>query len=190
MPRRLLAAVLLAGLAALGVQLSAGGRESAPGSGSGSGERVDGPARVVRVIDGDTIKVRVGGRRETVRLIGIDTPESHRPGTPVECGARAATRALQRLAVTSDGRGRSVTLVSDPGHDDRDRYGRVLAYADLAGGRDLGEAQVRSGWAKPYVYGDVPFVRLGRYRQAAREARDTGRGVWAACGGDGHRPAG
>ena len=131
---------------------------------------------VTRVVDGDTIKVRVRNRTETVRLIGIDTPETKRPGTPVECGGKAATREMRRLA-----EGRRVELISDPTQDRRDRYDRLLAYAEAAG-RDVGEEILRAGWAAPYVY-DRPFLRLGRYRAAAREARGRGRGLWRACPG-------
>lgn len=154
----------------------------AAGGGAGAGPR---GARLVDVVDGDTVKVAVGGRRETVRLIGIDTPESRRPGTPVECGAHAATRALARL-VAGD---RRVRLVADPTQDRRDRYDRLLAYVELRDGRDLGEELARAGWAAPYVYDD-PFRRLARYRAAAREARAQRRGIWGACEGDVHRPAG
>jgi micrococcal nuclease len=141
-------------------------------------------ARVITVVDGDTIKVRVdGGARETVRLVGIDTPESKRLETPVECGAERAAAELRRLVA-----GRTVTLVRDPSQDARDRFGRTLAYADL-GARDAGEALVRSGWAKPYVYGGVPFARVARYRAAERAARRARVGVHGACGGDFHRGA-
>jgi len=76
-------------------------------------------ARIVGVIDGDTVVARAAGRRVTVRLLGIDTPETHRGG--VECGGREASHQLARLAPT----GSRVRLVTDPGSGDtRDRYGR------------------------------------------------------------------
>lgn len=139
-------------------------------------------ARVVWVIDGDTVKVRLdaGGRR-TVRVLGIDTPESRKPGTPVECGARQADRAMIRLAP----RGREVVLVFDPRDERVDRYGRLLAYLD-AGGSDVGEQLVTDGWAKVYAYRGRRFQRRARYERAAREARRAGRGVHALCGGDFH----
>jgi micrococcal nuclease len=172
MPRRLLIAVLLAALAGCGVQLAGSDDPAA-----------DAPlrGRVTRVVDGDTIKVRVRNHTETVRLIGLDTPETHRPDTPVECGGHAATRAMRKLA-----EGRTATLVTDPTQDRRDRYGRLLAYADVAG-RDAGEQLLRQGWGAVYVYADTPFRRLVRYRAAALAARVAGRGLWRSCGGDAHR---
>ena len=136
---------------------------------------------VTRVVDGDTLHVRVQGRDETVRLLGIDTPELHRPATPVECGARPAARAMERLAD-----GVRVRLFADPTQDRRDRYGRLLAYAVTTDGVDLGEAMVRRGWAKVYVYADHPFQRVSRYRAAAAAARRADVGVDARCGGDFH----
>ena len=74
-------------------------------------------ARVTSVVDGDTIKVRTAlGRRLTVRLIGIDTPETKKPGTPVECDGRQASAAMRKLVLTRTG-GRRVTLTSDPSQD-------------------------------------------------------------------------
>jgi micrococcal nuclease len=137
--------------------------------------------RVLRVVDGDTLHVSVHGRDETVRVIGIDTPELHRPATPVECGARLAARAMRRLAA-----GRRVTLVADPTQDRRDRYGRLLAYVDARGGGDLGAAMVRRGWAMVYVYENHPFQRVARYRAAAAHARHSRLGVDGRCGGDFH----
>jgi micrococcal nuclease len=145
------------------------------------------PARVTSVIDGDTLKVRfANGVRTTVRLIGIDTPETKRPGTPVQCGGRAATARMKRLALRH-GTGRAVTITTDPTQDMTDRYGRLLAYVGAAG-TDLGRAMVSSGWAKTYVY-RVDFRRVGAYRSAQRSARSAGRGVFGACAGDVHRSA-
>src|SRR3954469_23131949 len=117
-------------------------------------------ARVVGVVDGDTIKVRTAeGRRITVRLIGIDTPETKKPGVPVECGGRQATAAMKKLVWTRAGAG-AVTLTSDPTQDATDRYGRTLAYVNVAGGGpDVGRSIVKAGWATVYVF-EKPFPRL------------------------------
>jgi micrococcal nuclease len=137
-------------------------------------------ARIVRVVDGDTIVVRSAGRQVTVRLLGIDTPETH--DGPAECGGHAASRHLARLAPA----GTRVRLVTDPDSGDtRDRYGRLLAYVDGDRG-DLGERQLRSGLAYVYRYRGRRFSRLDRYRNAEATARANDRGTWSACSGDFH----
>ena len=136
-----------------------------------SGRRIK--ARVIRAVDGDTLKVRIlaTNAKVDVRLLGIDTPETHRPGTPIECGGPKASRSMHRLADR-----RRVTLVTDPTQDRFDRYGRLLAYA-MRGRLDLNRAQVRRGWAEVYVYAGVPFKRVRAYRRAAAAARSEGRGL-------------
>ncbi len=113
---------------------------------------------------------------ERVRLIGIDTPESVRPGTPVECFGRAASAATERLV-----EGRRVRLELDV--ERRDRYGRLLAYVHR-GGRMVNATLVREGYATPYTV--PPNVRHAeRFTALARRARREGRGLWSACA---HRP--
>jgi endonuclease YncB( thermonuclease family) len=144
--------------------------------------------RVTDVIDGDTIRVRPleETRRSsyTVRLIGIDTPETKRPGTPVECGGPEASANLERIA-----EGRRVRLRTDPSQDTFDRYDRLLAYAELRGGPDAAIAQLRAGWAQVYVYGGKRFKRVRAFRRAQRSARVAERGVWGKCDGNFHSPA-
>jgi len=143
-------------------------------------------ARVVRVIDGDTLKVRLAtGTQATVRLIGIDTPETRKPGTPIECGGVDATARMRKLALRR-GRGVSVLLRTDPTQARRDRFGRLLAYVSRAG-VDFGRSMVLSGWAASYVY-EVDYQRVGAYRSAQSSAKAAPRGVWRTCGGDFHRP--
>jgi len=147
-------------------------------------------ARVISITDGDTLIARATKgkrRRYKVRLIGIDTPETRKPGTPVECGGPEASASLKRLS-TKKGRGRPVTLTTDPSQDTLDRYGRLLAYVTRrADGRNLGEAQLRAGWAAVYVF-RAPFQLLDRFRIAESMAREANRGGWGKCGGDFHRP--
>ncbi|MDQ3630353.1 MAG: thermonuclease family protein [Actinomycetota bacterium] len=138
-------------------------------------------ARVVSVTDGDTIKVRYRRRRRNVRVIGIDTPETKRPGVGIECGGPQASAKMQRLAP----RGARIMLRTDPTQGTIDRYGRLLAYVGRAG-RDLGRAQIAAGWATTYVYANNPFRRTADYRRSERRARRLGRGVHGLCGGDFH----
>jgi micrococcal nuclease len=156
------------------------------------------------VIDGDTIGVRAEGARRsryTVRLIGIDTPETKAPGRPVECGGPQATSNLLGLTFSHpqdtngdglvDARGEDselVELVTDPTQDLFDRFGRLLAYVDLLGGVQLNVRQAADGWADVYVR-RRPFPQVRRFSAAAERAFEGQRGVHALCGGEFHRPA-
>ena len=158
-------------------------------------------AVITAVTDGDTIKVRRSSSKTyTVRLIGIDTPETKKPGTPVECGGREATSNMFRLGFTRSrdtdgdglrdskgGKGRRVRLTTDPTQDRRDRYGRLLAYVKTARG-SLAGAQLRAGWAAVYVFAD-PFAQLGMFQAAETTARSQMRGAWRQCSGNFHQPA-
>jgi len=128
------------------------------------------PGVVTAVVDGDTIDTRLDtGRKERVRLIGIDTPER---GDCFFSQASARTRALAL--------GRRVVLRGDATQDTRDRYGRLLAYVDIGGSTDLGRALIGGGHAKVYVY-DRPFQRVAPYRTAEAAAKKTPAGLWSAC---------
>ena len=174
MRRRLLSA-LLAALAAVLVALVLDRRDDALSG-----------ARVVRVVDGDTIAVSIGGRERSVRLLGIDTPETHRPGTPIECGGPEASASMRRLAPPGSG----VTLEPDPTQDRQDRYGRLLAYVRLPDGRLAEDAQLAAGWATVYVFAGRPVARDGEFRRAQARARAARRGVWSRCGGRFHSAGG
>lgn len=146
-----------------------------------AGDRIK--ARVIRAVDGDTLDVRLlaTGAETDVRLIGIDTPETHRPGVPIECGGPKASTSMHHMAD-----GRRVTLVIDSSQDRFDRYGRLLAYAIRRDGRNLNRAEVRRGWAEVYVYEGVPFEEVRSFRRAEMRARAEDLGVWRRCGGDFH----
>lgn len=139
-----------------------------------------GEAVVAKVIDGDTIEARINGASEHVRLIGIDTPETHKPNTPVECFGVEATKALTQLLP----KGTPIRLVRDV--EARDRYGRLLAYV-YRGDTFVNLEMARTGYAAAYTY--PPNVAFsGDIVAAAAGARDAGLGLWSACGG-GHVPA-
>ena len=144
------------------------------------------PARqravILRVIDGDTIVVRTVDGDRTVRLLGIDTPETVKPGTPVQCGGREASRAMKRFARV----GERVTLITDSGQDTFDRFGRLLAYVIGSNGRSLQVESLEKGWAKVYVFGGV-FERHAGFARAQRSARRARLGVFRRCGGRVHR---
>lgn len=129
---------------------------------------------VVKVIDGDTLKVRIRGVGvRSIRIIGIDTPEVY-GGT--ECGGKDASQRMRELAPV----GSTVRLTSDPSQADRDRYGRLLRYVERKG-KDVGRAQVNLGQAKVYVYDHKPFRRTSNYQRVQRDARQDARGSWSTC---------
>jgi len=145
------------------------------GGGGRSAPVPPGTATVARVVDGDTIRVRIKGREERVRLVGIDTPESVKPGTPVQCFALAASARTKALLP----KGSAVRLVRDV--EERDRYGRLLAYVYRA--RDdlfVNLALAREGYA---VVLTVPpnVAHADEFVAAARDAREHGRGLWSRC---------
>jgi micrococcal nuclease len=142
------------------------------GGGGDEGAGAKRPARVVGVVDGDTIKVRLDGRVERVRYIGVDTPESVKPDTPVQCYAKAASAFNERLVED-----RAVRLVV--GREPRDRYGRLLAYV-YRGSLFVNAELVRRGYAKTLTI--PPNDRFaGDFRHLQTEARRAGRGLWSAC---------
>jgi micrococcal nuclease len=129
--------------------------------------------RVVHVADGDTITVRLdSGRTERVRYIGVDTPESVKPDTPVQCFAKKASRFNASLVA-----GRAVTLRTDA--EERDRYGRLLAY--VWRGEVLVNAElVRRGYGKPLEIAPN-LAHAAELRRLASAARRAHRGLWSRC---------
>ena len=125
--------------------------------------------QVVRIVDGDTIHVRIGDRIEKVRYIGMNTPEVHHPRKGEEPGGREATEVNRTLV-----EGRQVRLDTDV--QLRDRYGRLLAYV-WVGGTMVNAELVRLGYAQvmtvpPNVRHQALFLKL------QRDARESERGLW------------
>ena len=145
---------------------------------------------VSEVVDGDTVKVVVGRAETTVRLVGIDTPETRKPGTPVQCfGPQASARAAALMPV-----GGAVTVVTGPAQARYDRYRRLLAYVYRPGRRgpagSVNFSLVASGHAKVYVYGGVRFRHAVAFFRAQHRARKARRGLWGPpCDGDTDQPA-
>ena len=144
-------------------------------------------ANVTRVVDGDTLKARIAGRTDTVRVIGLDTPESVKTGTPVECYALRATAEADRLLPV----GAAIRLETDPTQAPRDQYGRLLAHVWLADGTLYAERMIRGGFGIHYVYGGVPSIHARPLAAAEDAARDAGSGLWspATCAGNAHTAA-
>ena len=138
------------------------------------GQHQPGLYEVVGVEDGDTITVEAAGRRERVRLIGIDTPELHHPERPVQCFAEAA-KAFTASLIDSQ----AVRLQADPLDDNRDLYQRLLRYVYLPDGTLVNTAVVAEGYG--FAYTRFPFTKLAEMQQLESRARQAGRGLWRQC---------
>lgn len=144
----------------------------------------EGPYKVTKVTDGDTIHVTIGGKNVTIRIIGIDTPETHDPRKPVQCyGPEASAQAGRLLG------GKSVYLEYDDTQGRTDKYGRTLAYV-WYGAHELYELTVLTGgYAHEYTYAKA-YHRQAQFRAAQAAAKATKAGFWAAttCNGNTTQP--
>ncbi len=131
-------------------------------------------AQIVRVVDGDTIVAEVGGIEETIRLIGVDTPETKHPTKPVECfGPEAASYTASLLPP-----GQAVWLEFDL--ERRDRYNRFLAYVWLDDQTMINQLLIQQGYATPLTI--KPNDRYAPdFDRLSRDAQGQGQGIWGAC---------
>jgi micrococcal nuclease len=141
-----------------------------------------GSARVVDVVDGDTLRVQLDGVTETVRLLGIDTPETQHPTKPVECFGAEASARLAELAPV----GSVVRLERDV--EARDHYDRLLAYVYVTGGEGTeilaNTSMVSDGYAVALAI-DPNRAHRSEIATLEQQARASGAGLWGACGGPG-----
>ena len=128
--------------------------------------------RVVGVVDGDTLRVSVGGVTEPLRIIGIDAPELRYD----ECYAQAGASRMQSLVQSKD-----VRIAADPTQADRDVYDRLLRHVFTEDGRSVGHMMVLEGLAEEYTY-DRPYASRDAYLDAQDVARRAKLGIWSgAC---------
>ncbi|MEA2088732.1 MAG: thermonuclease family protein [Patescibacteria group bacterium] len=128
---------------------------------------------VIKVIDGDTITVDIDGNNETLRLIGIDTPETVHPTKTVECfGIEASNKAKNLLT------GKKVKLESDDTQGERDKYNRLLRYVFLEDGTNFNKLMINDGYAYEYTY-FLPYKYQNEFKQAEQFARENKNGLWA-----------
>ena len=150
---------------------------------SSDGERVEtinqksGFYDVVKVIDGDTIVVDISGKKETLRLIGIDAPEIGGNSSKNKCFGKEAEEFAKNIL--SDA---SIELEEDESQNDRDKYGRLLRYIILKDGSNFNKTLIREGLAKEYTY-KTPYKYQKEFKNAETEARKAKKGLWAdnAC---------
>ncbi len=132
-------------------------------------------ATIERVVDGDTVVVDIDGRRETVRLIGIDTPETVKPDSPVECFGPEASAATKALLPE----GTPIRLERDV--EARDDYDRLLAYVYRAtDGTFVNLELVRTGYATLLTF-PPNVAHVDEFVDAAKSARTAALGLWTGC---------
>jgi len=130
---------------------------------------------VTKVVDGDTIDVRMGTTTERVRLIGINTPEVVDPRKPVECFGREASAKAHELLDKQ-----KVYLEPDETQDNRDKYGRLLRYVWREDGLFYNLEIIKQGYAYEYTY-FIPYKYQAEFKAAQNYARDHKLGLWHAC---------
>ena len=139
---------------------------------------------VLRVVDGDTLTINHNGRKESIRLIGIDTPES-KPNKKAKKDATRSNEDLRTIVSLGKEAAQFVRTLVHPGdpvfiefdRQTRDKYGRLLGYVYLADGTMLNEEIVRAGYASLMTY--PPNVRYqDRFLRAYHDARENNRGLW------------
>jgi len=128
---------------------------------------------ITKVVDGDTVSVSMNGATETIRLIGIDTPETVDPRTTVECfGKEASDKAKELLT------GKKVRIEKDPSQGDRDKYQRLLAYVYREDGLFINKYMVENGYAYEYTY-NTPYKYQSEFKAAQTSAQSSKKGLWA-----------
>ena len=131
-------------------------------------------SQVIRVVDGDTIIVAIDHKPETIRLLGINTPETVKPNWPVECYGPEASAYVKKTLTD-----KIVRLESDPSQDDRDKYHRLLRYVFLDN-ENFDESLVRDGYAREYTF-KVPYKYQKQFRADQKFAKKNKVGLWGKC---------
>ncbi len=135
---------------------------------------------VTSVVDGDTIKISMSGKEVTLRLIGMDTPETVDPRKPVQCfGKEASNKAKELLS------GKKVRIEVDPTQGELDKYGRTLAYVYRDDGIFYNKYMIEQGYAHEYTY-NAPYKYQAEFKAAQKAAQTSQLGLWSpsTCNGD------
>ena len=182
-------ALLIGGAFAVGAKWDSDGEESAESAAAAAAalesdsefspeEEIFAPEgaplyKVLRIVDGDTIVVEIDGKSESLRMVGIDTPELNDSRTGVQCFAKeAAARATALVG------GKKVRLEKDATQGERDKYKRLLAYVFREDGLFLNRALIAEGYGHEYTYDDT-YKYQKEFKAAESDARTGEKGLWA-----------
>lgn len=130
--------------------------------------------RVVKIVDGDTVKVSIDNKIETIRMIGVDTPETVDPRRKVGCFGKEASDFTKKTLSNQN-----VKLEADVLFGDRDKYQRLLRYVFLSDGQNFNQVLIENGYGHEYTYNSIPYKYQKIFKQAEVDARDNSRGLWA-----------
>jgi endonuclease YncB( thermonuclease family) len=128
---------------------------------------------ITGVVDGDTVKVNINGTVETLRLIGLDTPETVDPRKPVQCFGKEASNKAKELLI-----GKKVRIEKDPTQGEKDKYNRTLAYIYLESGIFYNKYMIEQGYAHEYTY-NTPYKYQAEFKQAQKTAEANKVGLWS-----------
>ncbi len=139
----------------------------------------DTPFRVEKIIDGDTIIASENGKNVTVRMIGINAPETGLGSRPKECFGFEATEHLKKILPV----GTAIALDTDSSQGTYDKYNRVLAYVMFADHTNINLQMIQDGYAYEYTY-NQPYLYVAAFKESQQIAQKEGKGLWAngACG--------
>lgn len=129
---------------------------------------------VSRVYDGDTIAVEMAGTLEKIRMIGVDTPETHKPNTPPQCYGQEASNFTTKHLLH-----KTVRLAADPETDNRDRYDRLLRFVYTEQGELWNQKLIAEGYAPAYT--SFPFTKAAEFVTTQEKARQSKTGLWGKC---------
>lgn len=128
--------------------------------------------QVTKVADGDTITVKMGNKKMSVRLIGVDTPETVDPRKTVQCFGKEASAITKKTLLN-----KKIALEADPTQGDTDKYGRLLRYVILKDGTNFNQWLINEGYGFEYTY-NLPYKYQNEYKDAENAARLSSKGLW------------
>lgn len=129
---------------------------------------------VLQVKDGDTFTANVDGHEITVRMLGIDTPETVDPRKSVQCYGKEASDQTKKLLSKQ-----KVRLKLNPNREEKDKYGRYLSYVYL-GDVFVNESLLQDGYAREYTFGK-PYQYQKEFREIESQAKEAKKGLWGVC---------
>lgn len=128
--------------------------------------------KVSYVYDGDTLAILYRGKERIIRLLGIDTPETVDHRKPIQCFGKQASLVTKELL-----NNKNISLKFDSEREQKDKYGRYLAYVYRQDGLDINKYLIEKGYAREYTYGK-PYLRKKEFKKIEKQAKENGIGMW------------